>query len=106
MIVGPQLPRDGAVRDAVVDRLAPSHDFGGDGPSVHHADAARPGENTPALTLDRTVRLLQTAIKLPAVSLGMAIRLVEYHIRRNEIARKSHTKTWMAKHPKAIYLLL
>jgi hypothetical protein len=52
------------------------------------------------------VRLLQTAIKLPAVSLGMAIRLVEYHIRRNEIARKSHTKTWMAKHPKPFHLLL
>ena len=52
------------------------------------------------------MRLLQAAIQLPSVSLGMAIRLVEYHIRRNEIARKSHTKTWMAKHPKAIYLLL
>ena len=52
------------------------------------------------------MRLLQAAIQLPAVSLGMAIRLVEYHIRRNEIARKSHTKTWMAKHPKTIYLLL
>src|SRR5205085_11999604 len=44
-------------------------------------------KKTPELTLDRTVRLLQTAIQLPAVSLGMAIRLVEYHIRRNETAR-------------------
>jgi len=52
------------------------------------------------------VRLLQAAIQRPVVSLGMAIRLVEYHIRRNEIARKSHTKTWMAKHGRQHYLLL
>ena len=63
-------------------------------------------KKTPELTLDRTVRLLREAIAIPGLSLGMAIRLVEYHIRRNEIARKSHTKTWMAKHPKAYYLLL
>ena len=44
--------------------------------------------------------------KNPRLSLGMAIRLMEYRIRRNEIAMKSHTKTWMAKHPKANYLLL
>ena len=37
-----ELPGDGAVRDAVVGRLAPSHELGGDGSSVHHADAARP----------------------------------------------------------------
>ena len=52
------------------------------------------------------MRLLREAIAIPGLSLGMAIRLVEYHIRRNEIAKKSHTKTWMAKHPKAIHLLL
>jgi hypothetical protein len=28
----------------------------------------------------------------------MAILLVEYHIRRNQIARQSHTKTWLAEH--------
>jgi hypothetical protein len=58
------------------------------------------------LTLDRTVRLLAEAIEIPGLSLKAAIRLVEYHIRRNEIARKSHTKTWMAKHGKPNYLLL
>jgi hypothetical protein len=63
-------------------------------------------KKTPELTPDRTVRLLREAIAIPGLSLGMAIRLVAYHIRRNQIARKSHTKTWMAKHPKANYLLL
>jgi hypothetical protein len=52
------------------------------------------------------VRLLREAIEIPGLSLGMAIRLVEYHIGRNKIAKESHTKTWMAKHPKAYYLLL
>jgi hypothetical protein len=58
------------------------------------------------LTLDRTVRLLQRAMDVPGLSLKMALRLVEYHIRRNEIARRSHTKTWMAKHKKVKLLPL
>jgi SRSO17 transposase len=63
-------------------------------------------KKVPELTLDRMVRLLREAIEIPGLSRGMAIRLMEYHIRRNEIARKSHTKTWMANHPKLKYLLL
>jgi hypothetical protein len=58
------------------------------------------------LTLDRTVRLLQRAVKVPGMSLAVALQLVEYHIRRNEIARRSHTKTWMAKHKKVKLLPL
>ena len=50
------------------------------------------------MTLDRTVRLLQRAIEVPGLSLKIALLLVEYHIRRNQIARRSHTKTWMARH--------
>ncbi len=37
-----ELPGDGAVRDAVVDRVAPSHEFGGHGPSVHHLGSGQP----------------------------------------------------------------
>ena len=51
------------------------------------------------MTLDRTVRLLQRAIEVPGLSLELAVLLVEYHIRRNAIARQSHMKTWMARHP-------
>ena len=50
------------------------------------------------MTLDRTVRLLQRAITVPGLSLGLAVLLVEYHIRRNAVARRSHTKTWLARH--------
>jgi hypothetical protein len=52
----------------------------------------------PALTLDRTVRLLQRAMKIPGLSLEVALLLVDYHIRRNAIAQRSHTKTWMTRH--------
>jgi hypothetical protein len=58
------------------------------------------------LTLDRTVRLLQEAIKIPGLSLRLALLLVEYHIHRNEVARRSHTKTWWDRHKKVKLLPL
>jgi hypothetical protein len=60
----------------------------------------------PELTLDRTVRLLQRAIEVPGLSLELALLLVEYHIRRNEVARRSHTKTWWARHKRVKLLPL
>jgi hypothetical protein len=50
------------------------------------------------LTLDRTVRLLERALEMPGLTLRQALLLVEYHIRRNRIARRSHTKSWLARH--------
>jgi hypothetical protein len=44
------------------------------------------------------VRLLQRAMEIPGLSLEVALLLVDYHIRRNEIAQRSHTKTWMKRH--------
>jgi hypothetical protein len=37
-------------------------------------------------------------MKIPGLSLELALLLVDYHIRRNAIAQRSHTKTWMARH--------
>ena len=45
-------------------------------------------------------------MEIPGLSLGKAILLMEYHIRRNAIARKSHTKTWLARHKRVETLLL
>jgi len=56
--------------------------------------------------LDRTVRLLDAALEEPALRLPRATALVEYHLRRNETARKSHAKTWRAKHRGLKYLRL
>jgi hypothetical protein len=37
-------------------------------------------------------------LEVPGLTLELALRLVDYHIRRNAMARQSHTKTWMARH--------
>jgi SRSO17 transposase len=60
----------------------------------------------PELTLDRTVRLLEAALEEPELRLARAIALVDYHVRRNEVARKSHAKTWRAKHRGVKFLRL
>jgi hypothetical protein len=56
--------------------------------------------------LDRTVRLLEAALGEPELKLERALALVEYHLRRNEAARKSHAKTWRAKHRGVNFLRL
>jgi hypothetical protein len=58
------------------------------------------------LTLDRTVRLLEAALGEPELRLPRATALVDYHVRRNEVARKSHAKTWRVKHAEVNFLLL
>jgi hypothetical protein len=49
------------------------------------------------LTLDRTVRLLEAAFSEPELRLPRATALVDYHVRRNEVARKSHTQRLSGK---------
>ena len=60
----------------------------------------------PGLTLDRAVRLLRSALAERELSLEAAIRLVEYHIERNKIAKGSHDKAWLARHDGVKFLLL
>ncbi len=45
-------------------------------------------------------------MEVPGLSMEVALLLVEYHIHRNKIARRSHTKTWMARHKKVKLLPL
>jgi hypothetical protein len=52
------------------------------------------------------VRLLRSALARRELPLEMAIRLVDYHIRRNQIAKASHDKAWHAKHEGVKFLLL
>jgi hypothetical protein len=58
----------------------------------------RSQKKTPELTLDRTVGLLRRAMEIPGLGLDLGLLLVDYYIARNETARKSHTKTWLARH--------
>ena len=50
------------------------------------------------------MRLLQRALEVTGLSLELAVLLVAYHIHRNEVARRSHAKTWWARH-KGVKLL-
>ena len=44
------------------------------------------------------MRLLEAALGEPELRLPRATALVDYYVRRNEAARRSHAKTWRAKH--------
>jgi hypothetical protein len=37
-------------------------------------------------------------MEVPGLTLELALHLVDYHIGRNAIAQRSHTKTWLARH--------
>jgi hypothetical protein len=60
----------------------------------------------PELRLDRTVRLLEAALEEPELRLPRATAQVDYHVRRKEVARTSHAKTWRAKHRGVKFLRL
>jgi len=56
----------------------------------------------PELTLDMAFQLVRAAMAHPQLSLKDAGHLIDYHLARNDQAKKSHRKTWMAKHPNAV----
>ena len=52
------------------------------------------------------MRLLEAAWEEPELRLERAIALVDYHVRRNKVAKASHDKTWKRKHKKVEFLRL
>jgi hypothetical protein len=52
------------------------------------------------------VRLLRSALAKPELTVEAAIALVDYHARRNKVAKTSHDKAWYAKHKGVKFLLL
>ena len=50
--------------------------------------------------------MLRSALAEPELSVEKAIALVDYHMRRNKVAKASHDKAWHAKHEGLKYLLL
>lgn len=53
----------------------------------------RLGKKVAALTLDRSVWLLDAALAQAELALPRAFWLVSYHVRRNATAKASHDKT-------------
>lgn len=63
-------------------------------------------KKVPGLTLVRTIRLLEAALEEAEFKLPRTVALVDYHIRRNKVAKASHDKTWKEKHKDVIFLRL
>jgi hypothetical protein len=51
------------------------------------------------LTLDLALRLLKAALPRPVLTVENAMAIVDYHLRRNALAKKSHTRRWKKRHP-------
>ena len=58
------------------------------------------------MTLDLAIRVLCIALSRPTLTNREAIEIIEYHLRRNRIARASHRKTWINAHRNVEYKLL
>ena len=48
-----------------------------------------------------TFRLLCAVLPQLKLTVDDALEIMEYHIERNRIAQRSHTKTWWLRHPRA-----
>lgn len=57
-------------------------------------------EDFPELTLPMAMRLLKSTMSRPTLTEDDALRITEYHLTRNKVARKSHRKSWLKKHKK------
>jgi SRSO17 transposase len=63
-------------------------------------------KKTPELSLDMALHLVKSALSRPTMNEEEAIALVEYHLRRNRVARRSHVKSWHKRHKKVRYKVL
>lgn len=52
----------------------------------------------PELTLPLALELISASLTRPTLSETDALRLTEYHLHRNQVARTSHHKSWKRKH--------
>jgi hypothetical protein len=55
-------------------------------------------EKMPELTLPLALELMKATMSRPTLTEADALRLTEYHLHRNRIARQSHRKSWLRKH--------
>ena len=55
-------------------------------------------EEMPELTLPLALELMKATMSRPTITESDALRLTEYHLHRNKVARASHHKSWKRKH--------
>jgi hypothetical protein len=54
--------------------------------------------DVPELTLDMAMRVLRSSFARPTLNEEEAMDIIDYHLDRNRIAKKSHRKSWLDKH--------
>jgi hypothetical protein len=57
---------------------------------------------TPTITLPMSLELIHAALQRSTLTEDDTIRLIQYHLQRNETARRSHHKSWLERHPATI----
>ncbi len=62
-------------------------------------------QDTPELTLDMAVKVLQTSFARHELDEDAA-NIIEYRLRRNPIAHQSHRKSWLRKHKRTSWKVL
>lgn len=60
----------------------------------------------PELTLDMAYQIVQAALARPTLGPDESLNIIEYHLKRNRTARKSHRKKWKQKHKNLKYKML
>jgi len=52
------------------------------------------------------LRLLRSVLPRPELTVVEAMAIMNYHLRRNRIARKSHKQSWLNRHKKVEFKVL
>lgn len=60
----------------------------------------------PELTLDMAFQIVQAALERPTLGPEASLKIIEYHLKRNRVARKSHRKKWKRKHKNLKFKML
>jgi SRSO17 transposase len=55
-------------------------------------------DEMPELTLPLALELMKATMSRPTLTETDALRLTEYHLHRNRVARQSHRKSWLRQH--------
>jgi hypothetical protein len=81
-----------------LEQLAPSYGDGGTGASVRDADQAGHKTRRARIDLELAVRVLRASFARPTLNEDEAMDLIDYYLERDDVAHKSHRKSWLAKH--------
>ena len=58
------------------------------------------------MTLDMALRLLCSVLQRPKLTEDEAIAVVDYHLERNRVARRSYRRSWKKRHKKLKFKVL